>query len=374
MSHTRIYFESEMSPSRHFRTGVSLHSHTLHSKESLGFVYRLAKRILPVRLALERGEARYRATAGVALDLKRAWWTPPMSAHQAWAIETGQIADHFDLKPLVSLSDHDDIEAPMSLHLLESYCDAPVSVEWTVPYGGTFFHIGVHNLPAERARAIMHDLEEFTGGNGKPLRDIFENLATQRDVLVVFNHANWDEAGIGEAAHRETARRFAGAYRPYLHAFELNGLRPWQENRTVFDLAQSFRKPLISGGDRHAREANTLLNLSDASTFSEFVEEIRQGFSNVLITKQYCEPLAVRILESLQEILGDQDDHAYGWRRWSDRAFYLGDDGIARSLTQWIGDEPLAVRLLTNGIGVLRHPHFLNVFRATFARREEVAL
>src|SRR5262245_253366 len=132
MNYSKIHFESNISPTLHFQTGVSLHGHTLHSKESLDFIYRLARSIWPIRVALERGEARYRRIHGSSLNLSRAWWTPPLSAHQAWSIEAGQIENRLEMKALVSLSDHDDIDAPMNLHLLEECRSVPVSVEWTV--------------------------------------------------------------------------------------------------------------------------------------------------------------------------------------------------------------------------------------------------
>ena len=159
-----------------------------------------------------------------------------------------------------------------------------------------------------------------------------------------------------------------------LHAFELNGLRPWSENRTVLDLARMFEKPLISGGDRHANEPNTLLNLTNASTFAEFVSEVRDGISDVFITDQYLEPLSMRILHSLEEILGRREDHAFGWKTWSDRAFYLCDDGVTRPLRELWGEEPLAVRLFTKGVDLLHNPQFRHAFRLAFAKREDVGL
>ncbi|MEQ1947265.1 MAG: hypothetical protein ABL995_08750 [Bryobacteraceae bacterium] len=374
MNFTHIHFESDIHPAQHFRKGVSLHSHTLHSKESLEFIYKFARSILPLRIALDGGAARYERLHGTSLDLRRGHWTPPLSARQAWTVEVNQIENRLDMESLVSLSDHDSIEAPMSLQLLDA-CRVPVSVEWTVPFGGTFFHIGVHNLPGETARQTMATLAAFTeDASAVNLNDIFRHLSADPQVLIVFNHPNWDEKGIGEEVHRDTARRFAALFKSHLHAFELNGLRPWTENRTVFELAKMFEKPLISGGDRHATEPNTLLNLSNAATFSEFVEEVRNGVSDIFITDQYREPLSMRILHSLEDILGYREDHVYDWKTWSDRAFYLCDDGVTRSLRDQWGEEPLAVRLFTKGVDLLRNPQFRQAFRLAFAKREEVVL
>jgi hypothetical protein len=374
MNVSQIHFEQDLRNNGEFRTGVSLHGHTLHSQEKLDFIYRLATQITPLRLALERGEARYRNIHGASLDLSRAWWTPPLSAYDAWKLEASHIAERFDLAPLVSLSDHDNVDAPILLQHREECRPVPVSVEWTVPYGGTFFHLGIHNMAVENARAIMTELEAFTAQTSRmPLADLLRMLTSNRDTLVIFNHPNWDENKIGEEAHRAAARQFSSIYKQYIHAFELNGLRPWSENRTVVDLARQFGKPIISGGDRHGLEANTILNLSTATSFSEFVDEIRDGYSHVVLTRRYMEPLAMRILENIEDVLQNYDNHVYG-RHWSDRAFYLCDDGVARSLKTLWGTEPLAVRLFTNGVNLMRNPRFKHAFRVAFAKREEVVL
>jgi hypothetical protein len=374
MNVSQIHFEQDLRARGAFRTGVSLHGHTLHSQEKLDFIYRLAKQIAPVRIALERGEARYAHVHGAPLDLARAWWTPPLSAYDAWALETRHITDRFGLAPLVSLSDHDNIDGPILLQHREECRPAPVSVEWTVPFGGTFFHLGVHHIPVEKARAVMADLAAFTAQTSPvPLADLFRALAANRDTLIIFNHPNWDENKIGEDAHRAAARQFASTYRQYLHAFELNGLRPWSENRTVVDLARHFGRPVISGGDRHGLEANTILNLSNASSFPEFVDEIRDGYSHVVLTKQYMEPLAMRILQNVEDVLRDYEQHIYG-KHWSDRAFYLCDDGVVRPFGALWGREPIAVRLFTRSVNLLRNPQFKTAFRVAFAKREEVVL
>jgi hypothetical protein len=370
-----IRFEADCKPAREFRTGVSLHGHTLHSKETVDNIFHSANKLAPLRWALRRGAAWYRAHYGVPFELSRLWWTPPLSAHQAWTLETRQIREHFGMNSLVSLSDHDDIEAPMTLQHREECRPMPVSVEWTVPFAGTYFHIGVHNLPAGKARALMADLASYTNGTPRlPLWEMLEKLTSYRDTLIIFNHANWDESGFGGEAHLNAVRRFAGLYKPFLHAFELNGTRSWTQNREIFQLAREFGKPLIGGGDRHGMEPNTILNLTNAATLSEFAEEVRGGYSEVLITKQYAEPYCLRILQSLEDVLGEQDDHVYGWKRWCDRAFYRCDDGVTRSLSQAWGDNPAAVRWLGHGIGLLRNPQFKSAYRMALARREEVAL
>jgi hypothetical protein len=374
MRSTNLRFESRERPSRRFQAAVSLHSHTLHSHERLDFVYRIARHFPPLRFALEQGETRYRSIHGCALDLTRAWWTPPLAPHHAWLLEARRIQNHFGLNAFVSLTDHDDIQAPLALRVLEECRNSPISVEWTVPYEHTFFHLGVHNLDAERAWGVLRDLSIFTA-DPRPglLLDLLGYLNARPETLLILNHPHWDEKGIGEAEHRASARRFMTAHSGFIHALELNGLRPWKENRGIFQLAAMFGKPLISGGDRHALEPNATLNLTNASTFAEFVEEIREGSSDVLVTNQYLEPFPTRILQSLQDVLGHHENHALGWRRWSDRVFYACDDGAARSLAQlWKQGEPLAVRVFLQALRLLRHPHMKHAFRLAFTRGEEV--
>ena len=298
-------------PARRFSTGVSLHSHTLHSRESLSFLGRYKQ---------------IRGKDGTRLDLSRAWWTPPLGPYEAWLIERNHIEQRFGLSALVSLTDHDDIEAPLKLRVLGECRHVPVSVEWTVPYGPTFFHLGVHNIHARAARSIFADMQSFI------VASMLQSLAADPGTLIVFNHPAWDEQGIGQAEHLMLATQFLRAHGEFIHAVELNGFRPWKENRMAWEMAKAMDKPIVAGGDRHALEPNTLLDLTNAGSFPEFVEQIRSGRSDVLVTSQYREPRRLRILQSVQEVLQERETHAYGWRRWRDRVFYECDDGVIRPL------------------------------------------
>jgi hypothetical protein len=376
MNPTQVHFECNGNAARRFRTAVSLHSHTLHSRETLSFIGRLAKRVGPIRAALLRGEEQYRSVHGSSLDLLRAWWTPPAAPHEAWALERRHIENRFGRHALVSLTDHDEIEAPLSLHVLEECRDTPISVEWTVPYGPTFFHLGIHNLPSHSARARMSELARFTA-DGRPaeLGALLESLAEPKDALIVFNHPCWDESGIGRERHLTLATQFARKYSVFIHSLELNGLRPWTENREVFHLARALQKPVISGGDRHALEPNAVLDLTNAASFSEFVDQVRAGYTNILITDQYCEPFTLRILQSLEEILQDHESHGRGWRRWSDRVFYRCDDGVVRAFTTLFANGvPRAVEFFVRTVHTIRRYSMRQTFRLAFPQRQELAL
>src|SRR5437879_2017621 len=103
---TSIHLQwSEPGLDRRFRTGVSLHSHTLHSLESLDFIYQAARYSTLLRWALRKAEARYYEQNGEPLDLRRGWWTPPLGPLEAYEVESGQITS-FGFAPIVSLTDH----------------------------------------------------------------------------------------------------------------------------------------------------------------------------------------------------------------------------------------------------------------------------
>jgi hypothetical protein len=353
-----------------FRTGLSLHSHTLHSRESLDFIYQAAQKNALLRAAIKRGEARYRASHGTDLDLTRGWWTPPLSPLDAFALEAKQL-EEMSLQPIVSLTDHDDIEAPMSLQAIEASRKVPISVEWTVPYRETFFHLGVHNLIPGRARSMMGWLAKYTVTALKAptqdidLADLLEELDADPATLIVFNHPLWDEKGVGAEVHEAALMDLLRGCGRYIHALELNGLRPWSENRRVVDLAESVQKPLVSGGDRHIIEPNAIVNLSNAETFEEFAAEVREDCeSNVMVLPHYHEAHASRIFHNMLDVFRTYDNHGRGWKSWADRVFYMYADGQVQSLTQIWGDQrPRAVSVFAGFMQFVGQPHMRRAVR-----------
>jgi len=376
MTSSQIHLQwKDASAAGRFRTGVSLHSHTLHSRESLDFIYRAAAQAPILSAVVRHGERQYHKAKGTQLDLSRGWWTPPLGPHDAWLLEKSQI-ERLDQNAIVSLTDHDNIEAPVSLQVLDGCRGTPISVEWTVPFGPTFFHLGVHNLPAGEAREI------WTGIGGyrhspceEKLRDHLAMLAGLDQVLLVFNHPLWDEKHIGQAEHRAVVLEFMRKFGTYVHALELNGLRPWSENRGVTALAEAVRKPVISGGDRHVVEPNAMVNVTNAGDFHEFAEEVRAGWSNVFVLRHYLEPYALRVVHNMVDVLRTYENHANGWRLWSDRVFYRCDDGGTRSLTELFGERtPVPVTVFVGAMQLAAAPRVRRLIRGAFAGAEEVTL
>jgi hypothetical protein len=135
-------------------------------------------------------------------------------------------------------------------------------------------------------------------------------------------------------------------YGAWLHALELNGLRNWEENRAARRLAQQWNMLLISGGDRHGVEPNANINLTNASSFTDFVHQIRrEKKSDVLFMPQYAEPWKHRILQSTLDAIRDYPDFPQGSRTWDERAYHPDANGVIRPLKElWPkGRAPLAI-------------------------------
>ena len=225
----------------------------------------------------------------------------------------------------------------MLLRTIPSARRIPVSVEWSLPYGGVQdFHIGVHNLPrAAQSNGCALSRSSQPTRSETWLKEILVALNDEPHVLVVFNHPMWDLFLVGKEKHQFLVNEFLQKYGAFLHALELNGLRNWEENRSVRRLAQQWNMLLISGGDRHGVEPNANINLTQAASFTEFVHEIRrQRVSNVLFMPQYAEPWKHRLLQSTLDAIRDYPDFPQGSRTWDERAYHPDANGVMRPLNE----------------------------------------
>ena len=125
--------------------GLPARAHAVHSEECLWFLPRYLSHI-PGASRLTR-----------SVDFSRAFFTPPLTPGDAFRLEWEQVAG-LELEPMVSLTDHDDIRACDELDSPSS----PISVEWTAPYEGSIFHLGIHNLPEAAAQAWMSAMAGYT--------------------------------------------------------------------------------------------------------------------------------------------------------------------------------------------------------------------
>jgi hypothetical protein len=351
VSNERIRVSWEEHATRGFAAAVSLHGHTRRSRETLTFVPEYASVVPVLRGVVARYVQEYTDRRGQPPDFSRAYWQPPLLPAQALRLEQEQIEGR-DLWPLVSLTDHDNIDAGMELSA--AGYDVPVSVEWTVPFSNTFFHLGIHNLPKGSAAAAMRTFSDYRQQPSPPLlKEILRELVKDPGVLVVLNHPMWDQSGIGEGQHEVALGSLLHWGDAAIHAVEFNGLRSHAENTKVRRLARDSGRPLISGGDRHGTEPNALLNLTNASSFAEFCQEIRDGSSHLLALPHYREPLCLRVFHNIQAVLADMSDGT----TWADRIWWERHSDEWEPLSRtWQHRMPMAVEWFVRSVRMTAHP------------------
>jgi hypothetical protein len=353
---TISYLWRDKKASQGFRSGVSLHSHTSQSQETLDFLANLGNQYPWIRPLLARLERRSERMHGVRINYAASYWTPPMTPKLAFDLESRQI-ENLGLDSMVSITDHDNITAPMLLRTVPSARRIPVSVEWSAPYGGQSLHLGVHNLPSAKAAEWMNTLADYTANpSDKRFTEILRALHEEPNVLVVFNHPLWDLYLIGAEKHQFLVNEFLQKNGAFLHALELNGLRNWEENRAVRGLAEQWNMLLISGGDRHGVEPNANINLTNATSFTEFVHEVRrEKKSDVLFMPQYAEPWKHRLLKSTIDAIRHYPEFPQGSRTWDERVYHPDQNGVVRPLSElWPnGAPPRAISWLLGAVQLM---------------------
>lgn len=362
----------------------------------LDFIPHYAEKLPIISFFWHRERDSYLEREGKGIDFSTAYWSPPLSPQGVFDIEKKQIEDA-NLNGIVSLTDHDSIEAGLAVNQNESSMNAPISMEWTVPFEYGFFHVGVHNLPRDRSAELTETLLDFTfneaNHNDAKLAEMFALLNEIPGVLVVLNHPLWDIEIVGKERHKALLDDFLSRHLRWIHAFEVNGFRSWSENKGVIDLAESLGVPLVTGGDRHGCKPNTVINVTNASTFEEFADEVRTDKrSEVVLMPAYEQPLHSRQLESFSEILSHYPHFRIGRQKWFDRVFFdTGDGNGVRSLSShgWERGGPLWLRLAIVTLGIMgspairpffrlarkkkdRVPKFVHVSQPSFAQKDEV--
>jgi hypothetical protein len=355
------YLWREPKAAEGFRTGVSLHSHTSMSRETLDFIAEFSNDWKFLRPLMEWAEARSARCSGITPDYARSFWTPPLTPRLAFDLERTQIENKLERQALISITDHDDIRAPLLLRSIDSARHIPVSLEWTVPFGATTFHLGVHNLPSASASEWMTRFEEFTATPvAERAAGLLGSMLAALDeipgVLLIFNHPLWDLYRIGGERHEVLVNEFLAVHGQHIHALELNGLRDWKENREISTLAGKWNQLVISGGDRHGIEPNANVNLTNAESFTEFVHEVRrERISHVLYMPQYAEPWKHRILMSTLDAIRDYPHFPEGSRRWDERVYAPDVNGEIQKLSSlWPDPEaPVYLRAILSAVKMM---------------------
>jgi predicted metal-dependent phosphoesterase TrpH len=320
---------------RGFWSAISLHSHTRHSKEGLNFLPALSMR-MPTLGAFVAGFLRRCVLVnGRPLDLSRAYWCPPLGPLDVFRSEENLVAARLGMRPLVSITDHDAVDAGLALGAVGLGDRAPVSLEWTVPYMETVFHLGIHNLPAGRAQEMLAAYAAYTRRpSPRRLSELLAWTAEDPATLIVLNHPFWKAHGTPEQ-HDAALTALLSTCRAFLHATEVNGYRSWVENRAAVKLGEALDMPVIAGGDRHGRTPSALLNVSSEESFDGFVGQIRRDRrSDIVVMPEYLEHRVPRIFESTADVFRYAPDLEPGGQPWTDRVFLTLDDGTTRSLSE----------------------------------------
>lgn len=368
--------------SKEAKTGVSLHCHTQHSKEMLDFIPHYAEKLPIISYFWKKERQKYLEREGKFIDFSSGYWSPPLTEHHVYDIEKEQI-NGAGLDAIVSITDHDCIEANLNINEKTENEKAPISMEWTVPFEYGFFHLGIHNLPKKTALEISKQLLDYTfnketQGNAE-LHELFSMLNSMPEVLVVLNHPLWDIEMVGKERHKVLLKHFIEEHGKWIHAFEINGFRKWSENKAVIEMAESLGIPLVTGGDRHGCKPNTVINLTNSKTFAEFAEEIRvDKRSEVVMMPEYKNPLQSRQLESFSEILRSYPEFPEHRQNWFNRVFFDKGDGeglrplASYNGTRWLKGGPGWLRASIWTLAVFGHPAMRPLFNLTMKRRDRV--
>ena len=361
------------------RKGVSLHCHTEHSKESLDFLPHYGEKLPIISFFWKKERAKYREKKGKDIDFSTAYWSPPLTAHSVFQSEKTQINES-GLEAIVSLTDHDCIDGALQVSERDENDRPPISFEWTVPYEFAFFHVGVHNLPKDRAIELTSTLLDYTfneeNHSHERLAQMFAMLSEMPGVLVVLNHPLWDIEMVGAERHEMLLKSFVKEHGRWIHAFEINGFRSWSENKAILEMAEALGIPVVSGGDRHGCKPNTVINLTNGESFEEFAEEVRvKKRSEVVLMPAYKQPLLSRQLQSFSEILKHYPEFCDGRQIWFERFYFDIGDGkgqVRLSDQGWKPAEPVWLRWTIWTLSFLGGPRIRPAFGLARKRKDRV--
>jgi hypothetical protein len=124
-------------------------------------------------------------------------------------------------------------------------------------------------------------------------------------------------------------------------------------------------------------EPNANINLTNATSFTEFVHEIRrERMSNVLFMPQYANPWKHRLLQSTIDAIRNYPEFPQGSRNWDERAYHPDANGVVRPLSElWPkGSAPLALRGIIAMIQLLGRGPVASGLRVAWSESEQLRL
>jgi predicted metal-dependent phosphoesterase TrpH len=273
-------------PDREYGYAVSLHNHSCHSVERLAALNHVVKKAFMRPLS---GIVQRSFGLGHVPDLNygEITFNPPYRPDDVYQMEAAVAANWgFDGVHL-AITDHDEFAG--SLALLRERPDlngrTAVSEELSLWFLGHLFHLGVSHMPENGAEETHAQIQ--AAARAGRYDELFEVLAAS-GCLVILNHplVAW-KPGAQAIPVTELLSRYGWA----IHALEVNGMRTREENDGVLELARHWRKPVVGGGDSHLLVPSSVISVSRAATFKDFVAEVRDGHAVPFVTPEYFAPL-----------------------------------------------------------------------------------
>ncbi len=278
-------------PAREFSSLVSMHTHSNHSIEKMRPLESVMHRwyMAPLRAIVRRAFGLHQVPDLTYADL---WFNPPYAPEEVLRMESEAVGVlGFDSVQL-AITDHDEISGSIELRQRRP-ADAhriALSEELSLHFEGHLFHLGVTGLPADSVVETHAAIQ--SAAQGRRTDEVFDLLQSS-GCLVVFNHPliPWTPNRDPAVASQKLLQRYGHA----IHAVEFNGMRSREENNGALELARSFKKPVVGGGDSHLLLASSTICGSSANSYAEFVEEVKGGHAVPLIKKDYFAPVSWKL-------------------------------------------------------------------------------
>jgi predicted metal-dependent phosphoesterase TrpH len=201
----------------------------------------------------------------------------------------------------LGITDHDEVAGSLELlraHPQEAHRN-PLGEEISIYFDDYLFHIGVTGMPAAGIERLHGGLQ--AAARERRLDDLFEMLRASGS-LVVFNHplVPWGK----DQGRKIPAEALLSRYGWAIHALEYNGMRSREENDRVLELARHAGKPVVGGGDSHLLLASSVLSLTQAASYKEFAEEVKEGRAVPLILPTLFAPLGWKLFLRVLYFMG----------------------------------------------------------------------
>jgi hypothetical protein len=273
-------------PKQEFGFAVSLHNHSCHSVEKLAALNQVVKMAFMRPLS---GVLQSSFGLGGISDLNYAeiTYNPPYTPEDVYQLESTAAAGWGFEGVHLAITDHDEFAGNVALLRGRPDLNSRIAVseELSLWYQGHLFHLGLSGLP-EREIDETH-IRMQSAARGGRYDELFETLAAS-GCLVVLNHplVAW-----GPESQTIPFTDLLTRYGWAIHALEVNGMRRREENDRVLELARQWRKPVVGGGDSHLLVASSIISLSQAATFKDFIAEVKDGHAVPFVTPDYFAPL-----------------------------------------------------------------------------------